>query len=105
MSMIRRSRRNHTAAFKAEVAMAALVKTEKIGQLAERFDVHVNQVSQWKQQLLVRAADIFADAAPNNAEVPISDIQRLRAKVGRLVMENSFLSKALDGLPYSNSKR
>jgi transposase-like protein len=50
--MTRRSRRNHSAAFKAKVALAALKETETLGQLAERFDLHPNQITQWKMQLL-----------------------------------------------------
>ena len=48
--MTRRSRRNHSPAFKAKVALAALKGDAKLAELAERFDVHPNQITQWKSQ-------------------------------------------------------
>lgn len=57
--MTKRSRRNHSAAFKAKVALAALKGDETLAQLATRFDVHANQVVQWKNQLLANASDVF----------------------------------------------
>jgi transposase len=57
--MTKRSRRNHSAAFKAKVALAAIKGEETLAQLATRYDVHANQIVQWKNQLLERAADVF----------------------------------------------
>jgi transposase len=54
--MTKRSRRNHSAAFKAKVALAAIKGEETLAQLATRFDIHPNQIVQWKNQLLERAA-------------------------------------------------
>jgi transposase-like protein len=103
--MTRRSRRNHSAAFKAKVALAALRETETLAQLAERFDVHPNQVTQWKSQLLERAGEIFSGSAPSSGEVTPADIKELHAKIGQLALENDFLSGALGRVPGSSAKR
>jgi transposase len=60
--MKKRARRNHTPTFKAKVALAALKNDRTIAQLAEQFDVHPNQISSWKEQLLAGAADVNAVA-------------------------------------------
>ena len=60
--MTKRSRRNHSAAFKTEVALAAIKGEEALPQLATRFDVHPNQITQWKSQLLERASAVFEGA-------------------------------------------
>src|SRR6516164_343651 len=57
--MKKRARRNHSPAFKAKVALAALKNDRTIAQLAEQFDVHANQITAWKDQLLASAADVF----------------------------------------------
>ena len=62
--MKRRPRRNHTPAFKAKVAIAAIKGDRTLAQLAEQFDVHPNQITAWKAQLEDRAADVFGPAGP-----------------------------------------
>ncbi len=101
--MTRRSRRNHSAAFKAKVALAAVKGEETLAQLATRFDVHPNQITQWKTQLLERAAAVF-DGAGHSAE-PGPDIKTLHAKIGQLSLENDFLAGALGRVPGSSAKR
>ncbi len=102
--MTRRSRRNHSPAFKAKVALAALREEETLAQLAERFDLHPNQITQWKQQLLERAGEIFSGSAPSSGEVTHSDLKELHAKIGQLALENDFLSGAL-GRPLGSSAK
>ena len=97
--MSRRPRRNHSAAFKAKVAVDALRDGNTIAEIAQRHDVHPNQVTEWRRQLLDRAADAFAgNAAP---EQPAVDLKSLHAKIGQLTLENDFLEGALGkaGLP------
>ena len=61
--MTRRTRRNHSPAFKAKVAMEAIKGEVTLAELAQRFDVHPNQINQWRGQLMERAAEVFARPA------------------------------------------
>jgi transposase len=93
--MSRRPRRNHTAAFKAKVALAALKGEKTLLELAQQFDVHANQITQWKSQLLEGAAGVFGgDAKAEPAEAAV-DVKTLHAKIGQLTLENDFLEGAL----------
>ena len=93
--MSRRPRRNHTPAFKAKVALAAVKGEMTLAQLAEHFDVHPNQITQWKSQLQEGAADVFGAGGGNGAVQPAVDVKSLHAKIGELTLENRFLEGAL----------
>jgi transposase len=97
-----RSRRNHSPAFKAKVTLAALKDTQTLARLAERFDVHPNQITDWKNQLLENAGNAFAGG--ERAE-PAVDVKALHAKIGQLTLENDFLAGALDRVPRLSAKR
>lgn len=88
--MKRRARRNHTPAFKAKVALAALKNDRTMAQLAEQFDVHPNQIAIWKDQLLEGAAALFERGVNGKASISEPDIKSLHAKIGELVLENDF---------------
>jgi transposase-like protein len=90
--MPRRPRRNHSPAFKAKVALAAVKGDKTVAELAQQFDVHPNQITDWKTRLLSRAADAFDGGG---ATEPPVDIKRLHAKIGELTLENDFLETAL----------
>ena len=93
--MTKRPRRNHTPAFKAKVALAALKGDRTLADLAQQFDVHPNQITQWKAQLQEGAAGIFGSEARADATSPTVDLKSLHAKIGELALENDFLSGAL----------
>jgi len=76
--MNRRPRRNHTPAFKAKVALAAVKGDRTLAQLAEHFDVHPNQVTAWKAQLEGGASDVFGSGS--SAPAPEIDVKSLHAK-------------------------
>jgi transposase len=91
--MNRRPRRNHTATFKAKVALAAIKGEKTLAELAEQFDIHANQITQWKSQLQEGAAGIFGEARVDQT-APV-DLKALHAKIGELTLENDFLEGAL----------
>ena len=104
--MTRRPRRNHTPAFKAKVAMAALKGDKTIAQLAEQFDVHANQITTWKDQLQQGAADVFGPGGGGTAtSAPSVDVKSLHAKIGELTLENDFLEGALIKAGLLSAKR
>lgn len=91
---MRRKRRNHAPGFKAKVALAALSEEGTLVELAERFDVHPNQVKHWKSQLSEQAAEVFG-AGEESRKLTEADTLKLHAKIGQLTIENDFLAKAL----------
>jgi transposase len=103
--MSRRPRRNHTPAFKAKVALAAVKGEMTLAQLAEHFDVHPNQITTWKAQLQEGAADVFGPSGGNGAAQPAIDVKSLHAKIGELTLENDFLEGALTKAGLLSAKR
>ena len=103
--MSRRARRNHSAAFKAKVALAAIKGDRTIAQLAEHFDVHPNQITSWKAQLEEGASDVFGSGGGNGAAQPTVDVKLLHAKIGELTLENDFLEGALTKAGLLSAKR
>lgn len=90
--MAKRVRKNHSSAFKAKVALEAIKEQHSLSDLAERFQVHRNQVALWKRQLQENAEGVFVRERESETDLSIKD---LHAKIGRLAMENDFLSAAL----------
>ena len=103
--MTKRARRNHSPAFKAKVALAALKGEKTLAELAQQFDVHANQITQWKAQLLGGAAGIFGSEAKAGPAAPTVDLKSLHAKIGELTLENDFLEGALSKAGMLSVKR
>ena len=103
--MTRRTRRNHSPAFKAKVALAAVKGDRTIAQLAEQYDVHPNQITTWKGQLEGGAPDIFGAGHGAAPALPAVDIKALHAKIGELTLENDFLEGALSKAGLLNARR
>lgn len=93
----RRTRRIHTPAFKARVALAALREDRTMAELCKQFELHPNQITEWKRQLVEHAANAFGGG---EKAAPV-DLVPLHAKIGQLTLENDFFERALAkaGLP------
>jgi transposase len=102
--MSRRPRRNHTPAFKAKVALAAIKGDKSLADLAQQFDVHPNQIRQWKAQLLEGAAGVFGSAAGTGPATTAVDLKSLHAKIGELTLEKDFLKGVLGKAGLLNAK-
>ena len=92
--MTKRKRRNHSSKFKAKVAIEALREEMTMSELAEKYDLHTNQISRWKRDLVSGAEDVFGGHERNKKDSE-AEIDKLHSKIGQLTMERDFLSKAL----------
>ncbi len=101
--MPRRARRNHTPVFKSKVALAAIKGDKTVAELSQQFDVHPNQITQWKMQLLERAGIVFEGGGQK--ESPPIDLKALHAKIGELILENDFSEGALTKAGLLSAKR
>ena len=101
--MTRRPRRNHTPAFKAKVALAAVKGEKTLAELAQQFDIHPNQITAWKAQLLDGAAEVFG-SEPRAASTVV-DVKTLHAKISELTLANDFLEGALGKAGLPSAKR
>jgi len=93
--MARRKRRNHAPTFKAQVALAAIKADKTLAELAQQHDIHPNQITDWKAQLLERAAQVFEGGPP--LEAP--DIKTLRQDWRTDLGERFFGKRAHQGGP------
>jgi transposase len=103
---MRRPRRNHSSEFKAKVALAAIQGDLTMSELVKKFDVHANQITEWKKKLQGGALDVFGKGA-QKAEDSEQTVSELHAKIGQLTracpmsgasalgMENDFLERGL----------
>ena len=100
--MAKGTRRNHSAAFKAKVALEAIAGERTLGELAQQYEVHPNQVTTWKRQLTESAAGVFGKSSSRDQG---ADVKALHAKIGQLTMENDFLESALTKAGRQSAKR
>ena len=90
---MKQKRRKFSGAFKAKVALEALKERETLAELSNRFEVHPNMISKWKQEFSERSGEIFDKKSDADSEV---DPEKLYAKIGQLEIENDFLKKSLN---------
>ena len=84
--MAKRSRRTHSPAFKAKVALEALREDLTLAELAKKHDVHPNQITDWKRQLVAVSTEAF-ERGVSKPEAAPPDLKELHAKIGQQVLE------------------
>lgn len=94
---MKRKRRNHSASFKAKVAVAAIRGDKTLAELSEQFDVHQNQIQDWRRKLLDQANQVFerGGASPSESE---HKVKELHAKIEQLTMDRDLLESPIDGM-------
>ena len=93
-----RTRRKFSSAFKAKVAIEAIKEQRTISEIAQEYEVHPNQVSQWKREFLERSAQVFEGDKKQVAEIERLELEQRVAheRIGRLIIENEFFKKNWD---------
>ena len=94
--MTKKSRTKHSAAFKAKVALEAIKEAETLSELAKRFEVHPQMISNWKREFIARSSEIFSTKAPD--EEAARREKALYEKIGRLEIEVDFCKRASEQL-------
>lgn len=91
---MKKQRRKFSKEFKLQVVLEALKERLTLNDLSQKYELHPNQISAWKQDFLNKAEQVFSSPAPDSSDKE-SETERLYAKIGQLQMEVEFLKKKL----------
>ena len=89
-----KKRKNHSAAFKAKVALDAIREEHTLAELSKKHGVHANQISQWKRKAIENMAQSFSGGGTGPDQVSAAEVEKLHSKIGQLVIERDFLADA-----------
>ena len=92
--MSKTKRKRYSGEFKAKVAREALKEESTIADIATRFSIHPNQVSEWKKQAIEGLAEVFTGKTERNDVAHEAQVKEFHAKIGQLMVERDFLAKA-----------
>lgn len=98
MENMKKGRRKFSSTFKAKVAIEALKEHMTLAELSEKFDVHQNQISKWKQEFLNNSEKVFDSKIRPKSDDKEDDVSLLYQKIGQLEMERDFLKKSIKKL-------
>jgi transposase len=91
-----RTRRRFSAEFKAKVALEAIEGQETVAELATKHELHPTQFAAWKREAVEKLAEVFDEKGSAREQNRDVELTKLHAKIGQLVVERDFLSKAFD---------
>ena len=91
-----KTRRRFSAEFKAKVALEAIKGHETVAELATRHGLHPTQIAAWKREAVEKLALVFDEKNGSREQNRDAELMKLHAKIGQLVVERDFLSKAFD---------
>ncbi len=91
-----RTRRRFSAEFKAKVALEAIKSHQTVAELATKHGLHPTQIAAWKREAVEKLAQVFDEKTKAREQNRDAELTKLHAKIGQLVVERDFLSKAFD---------
>lgn len=87
-------RKRYSVEFKAKVALEAIREELTLSELSKKYDMHPNMISAWKRAAIENMSAAFSKGKEVDSQTSAAEIEKLHTKIGQLVVERDFLSKA-----------